>query len=206
MSEPASTVRGVMLNVLVVRHGQSEWNALGRWQGHADPPLSELGITQAQAAAGKVGMFDAVVASDLDRALSTATIIADALGLGPVMTDPGLRERDIGEWQGLTRAEIEAAFPGHVRNGDRPPGWESDESLLERATGALERIVDHVPSGDVLVVAHGGVIYTLESHLGADFTPIKNLHGRWFRIDNSAIEMGDRVALVTDTADAAADL
>jgi broad specificity phosphatase PhoE len=195
-----------MLNVLVVRHGQSEWNALGRWQGHADPPLSELGINQAQAAAGKVGMFDAVVASDLDRALSTATIIADALGLGPVITDPGLRERDIGEWQGLTRAEIEAAFPGHVRNGDRPPGWESDESLLERATGSLQRIVDHVPSGDVLVVAHGGVIYRLESHLGADFTPIKNLHGRWFRIDDSAIEMGDRVALVTDTADAAADL
>lgn len=195
-----------MLNVLIVRHGQSEWNTLGRWQGHADPPLSELGIKQAQAAACTVGMFDAVVASDLDRALTTARIIAETLGLGPIITDSGLRERDIGEWQGLTRAEIEAAFPGHVRNGHRPPGWEADESLLERALASLQRIADHVESGDVLVVSHGGIIYTLEGHLGAEFTPIKNLHGRWLQMESTHIELGDRVALVTDTAEPAADI
>jgi broad specificity phosphatase PhoE len=194
-----------MLDVLVVRHGQSDWNALGRWQGHADPPLSDLGVTQAQEAARTVGMFDAVVASDLDRALTTARIIAETMGLGPVITDAGLRERDIGEWQGLTRAEIETAFPGQMRNGDRPPGWEPDESVLERALASMRRITDHVESGNVLVVSHGGIIYTLEGHLGAEFVPIKNLNGRWFRMKTTDIELGDRVALVTDTADAAAD-
>jgi broad specificity phosphatase PhoE len=192
-----------MLNVLIVRHGQSEWNAVGRWQGHADPPLSELGISQARGAGRSVGAFDAVIASDLDRAASTARIMADALGIGPVVTDDRLRERDVGAWQALTRTQIEAQYPGQLENGHRPPGWEADESVVARAIAALERIADDVGTGNVLVVAHGGIIYSLERHLGAEFAPILNLHGRWFRFhrDRGLVDLGDRVALVPDSAD-----
>jgi broad specificity phosphatase PhoE len=204
VSVPAGTFASVMLKVLMVRHGQSEWNAVGRWQGQADPPLSDLGIRQSEAAGRSAGSFDAIVASDLDRAATTARIMADVIGVGPVITDEGLRERDVGEWQSLTRTEIETAYPGLLDNGRRPPGWETDESVLQRALGSLDRIAGHVISGEVLVVAHGGIIYTLERHLGADFAPIQNLHGRWFHRSESRLELGDRVALVTDTGEAAA--
>src|SRR5687767_11323336 len=93
--------------VLLVRHGQSEWNATGRWQGQADPPLTDLGRRQARSAAAALGTVDAVFASDLQRASETALIIAGELGVGPVVVDPDLRERDAGEWSGLTRVEIE---------------------------------------------------------------------------------------------------
>src|SRR3954464_6700209 len=88
--------------VLLVRHGQSEWNAVGRWQGQADPPLSDLGRAQARAAARSLGSLDAVYASDLQRATETALIIAEQIGIGPVILDPDLRERDAGQWSGLT--------------------------------------------------------------------------------------------------------
>ena len=152
--------------VLLVRHGQSEWNASGRWQGQADPPLTNHGRLQAQEAANSLGALDAVWASDLQRAAETALTIATALGVGPVVVDEDLRERDAGEWSGLTRAEIEERFPGYLADHRRPPGWESDEDLLARALRALRRIGAEVPGGDVLAVTHGGLIYTVEGHLG----------------------------------------
>jgi len=110
-----------VLRVLVVRHGQSEWNAVGRWQGQADPPLTELGLHQAAHAAQHVGAVDAVVASDLERSLTTAAIIAELIGIGPVLVDEGFRERDAGEWQGLTKAEIAEGWPGYLQDRRRPP-------------------------------------------------------------------------------------
>jgi probable phosphoglycerate mutase len=100
--------------VLIVRHGQSEWNALGRWQGQADPPLTELGLHQAAHAAQHVGAVDAVVASDLERSRLTAENIAELVGNGPVLVDAGFRERDAGEGQGLTKAEIGEQWPGYL--------------------------------------------------------------------------------------------
>src|SRR3954449_1914254 len=100
--------------LLLVRHGQSEWNAVGRWQGQADPPLTELGREQARLAARSLGALDAIFASDLQRATETALIISNALGVGPVVIDPDLRERDAGEWSGLTRSEIEEQYPGYL--------------------------------------------------------------------------------------------
>src|SRR3954449_978711 len=82
----------VASRVLFVRHGQSEWNALGRWQGQADPPLSDLGRAQARAAAHSLGALDAIFASDLQRAAETAAIISAAIGVGPVLVEPDLRE------------------------------------------------------------------------------------------------------------------
>ena len=118
--------------MLLLRHAQSEWNELGRWQGRADPPLSELGSRQAVVAASRVGAVDVIVASPLERARVTAEILADANGLGPVILDDDLVERDVAEWSGLTRDEIEAAWPGYLEASRRPPGWEDDDVVIER--------------------------------------------------------------------------
>jgi broad specificity phosphatase PhoE len=197
--------------VLLVRHGQSEWNAAGRWQGQADPPLTDLGRRQARSAAASLGTVDAVFASDLQRASETALIIAGELGVGPVVVDPDLRERDAGEWSGLTRAEIEEQWPGyldppadeHAGFGPsaaprRPPSWEPDDSVLGRALAALGRIHAAVADGDVVAVTHGGLIYVLEGHLGAPFGRLANGGGRWLWVEGGKLRLGDRVLLVGD--------
>jgi broad specificity phosphatase PhoE len=181
--------------VLLVRHGQSEWNAVGRWQGQADPPLSDQGRLQAREASRAVGAVDAVWASDLQRAVGTATIIAGEIGVGPVVVDPDLRERDAGEFSGLTRVEIDERFPGYLAAHRRPPGWESDEHLLARALRALHRIAAEVPGGDVLVVTHGGLVYTIEQHLGAPFEKLANAGGRWLDVGSGRLRLGERVLL-----------
>lgn len=182
--------------VLMVRHGQSEWNAVGRWQGQADPSLTDLGRLQAREAARALGTVDAVWASDLRRAVETAMIVADLLGVGPVVLDPDLRERDAGEFSGLTRPEIEQRYPGYLDDGRRPPGWEADQALVERGLRALRGIAAEVPGGDVLVVAHGGLVYALEQHLGAEFARLANAEGRWFEVGpGAALRLGDRVLL-----------
>jgi broad specificity phosphatase PhoE len=209
-----------MTRVLLVRHGQSEWNADGRWQGQADPALTDLGRHQAQHAARSLGTVDAIVSSDLQRAGETAAILSGELGVGPVVLDPDLRERHAGEWQGLTRAEIERDWPGYLdppppiegmpeaaspaaRTSEeggprrRPPGWESDHSLVERAVAALGRIHDLVGDGEALAVTHGGLVYALERMLGAPFVRLPNLGGRWVDVGPEGPEaLGERVLLV----------
>ncbi|NIR42001.1 MAG: histidine phosphatase family protein [Actinobacteria bacterium] len=187
-----------MLDVLIARHAQSVWNAQGRWQGQADPPLSESGRAQARAAARQCGGFDAIVASDLERAADTARILAETVGIGPVITDTAFRERHAGEFQGLTRTEIDERFPGHLDNGRWPPGWEPDESVRSRVLEGMARVREEVTVGQVLVVAHGGVIYSLEAHLGAPHERIPNLGGRWFHHLEDRWELGVRVQLSTD--------
>ena len=101
-----------MTRLLLVRHGESEWNALGKWQGQANPPLTDQGRRQAQQAAGVLGAFDAIVASTLQRAAETAAIISEVMGVGPVLVEEDLQERSAGPWQGLTRVEIEPTTHG----------------------------------------------------------------------------------------------
>ncbi len=184
-----------MLNVLVTRHAQSEWNAIGRWQGQADPPLSDLGRAQAQGAIGRCGAFDAIVSSDLERAVTTAQIIADGLGVGPVLLDPDFRERHAGAYQGLTKAEIDEQFPGNLEAGIWPPGWEPAESVHARAMAGLGGILGRSADGEVLVVSHGGIIYSLEGHLGQPHQRIANLAGRWFHHNGTDWRLGQRVQL-----------
>jgi broad specificity phosphatase PhoE len=181
--------------VLLTRHGQSEWNALGRWQGQADPPLSDLGRRQAHEAARSLGAVDGIWASDLMRAAETAVIIGDDMGVGPVVLDADLRERDAGAWTGLTRAEIERRYPGFLPDGRRPPGWESDELLLDRAQCTMRRIADAAPGGDVLVITHAGVVFAVERHLGLDHTRLANVEGRWVTVARGGLRLGDRVLL-----------
>jgi broad specificity phosphatase PhoE len=186
--------------MLLARHGQSEWNALGRWQGQADPPLSPLGRRQAVASAERLGTVDAIVASDLDRAVTTAALIAEALGVGPVLVEPRLRERSAGEWSGLTRGEIEDQWPGYLAEHRRPPGFESDESLLSRTLDALGDLAAAHPDAELLVVTHGGVVYVLESDAGLPFSRLPNLSGRWLAHDGETVRLGERIELVDESA------
>lgn len=196
-----------MTRFLLVRHGQSEWNAAGRWQGQADVALTDLGRRQAVVAAGAVGPVDAIVSSDLRRASETAQLMAAELGIDTIHTDSNLRERDAGEWSGLTRAEIHRAWPGSLpddpsaritvpANGPRPPSWEDDDRLLARATAALRRWASALGQRNVLVVTHGGVVYALEGHLGEPAGRLANLDGRWLEVNDDRCTLGPRVSLV----------
>jgi len=187
-----------MTRMLLVRHGQSEWNAEGRWQGQADPPLSDLGREQAARAADRLGAVDAIVSSDLDRALATAAILAQALGVGPVLVEPRLRERSAGEWSGLTREQVEQAWPGYLAERRRPPGWEPDDAVLARVRAALGAIEAAQPGAEVLVVTHGGVVYALEAEAELPFSRLPNLGARWITHDGRHIRIGDRIDLVDE--------
>ncbi len=202
-----------MTRILLVRHGESIWNADGRWQGQADPPLSDRGRRQAADAAAAIGTVDAIVTSDLERAADTGAILARALGLDHLATEPRLRERDAGSLSGLTRPEIHERFPGLLpddpaghRPGDDglprwPDDWEADASLWERVEVALTAIGRMVPDGDVVVVTHGGVIYAVERHLGGGGRGrLANLDATWIVVEDDRFKLGERLALI-DPAD-----
>lgn len=182
---------------LVVRHGRSVWNAEGRWQGHADIPLDDEGERQAAAAAEVLGAFDAVWASDLQRASLTAQIIAELHGVGPVQVDPRLRETDVGPWEGLRHDEVEAGWPGYLAARRRPDGFEDYSAAASRALAALVDIAALHPGGDVLVVSHGGTIRAVRRHLDAPDPMLSNLSGSWFSVDmHGRIEAGELVSLL----------
>src|SRR4051794_21836109 len=187
-----------MTTMLLVRHGQSEWNAVGRWQGQADPPLSDLGRQQAFSAAPRIGSIDVIISSDLQRAVETAQIISAQLGVGPVVVEPDLRERDAGAWSGLTAEQIDAGWPGFREAGNKPEGWEPDADLLVRAGAALSRIATEYEGAEVLVITHGGVVYALEAVNGLPFVRLPNLGGRHLRHHGDRVELGERVLLVDD--------
>lgn len=184
--------------MLLVRHGESEWNASGRWQGHADAALSDLGRLQAHHAGVHLRdrwSVDAIVASDLVRAAETARIIGGELGLEVVLV-PGLRERSAGEWEGLTRDEIEEAWPGYLATERRPPRFESDAHLLERVVPAIARIASVHAGRTVLVVSHAGVLRAIERYHGVPSERVPNLGGRLWRIGAGAFEADERLLLL----------
>ena len=191
-----SSVRRVT-TLFLVRHGQSEWNAVGRWQGQADPSLSELGRDQAFEAGRVIGDVDAVVASPQLRAHETAEILATGLGIGPIITVDGLREREIGSWSGLTTAEIEEIAPGAIGRHDWPADAEPEDVFLERVLVSLTAVATAMADATVLVVCHGGVIRHLERHLGADGGRVPNLGGRVVTIaPDGGMHLGERLELV----------
>ena len=182
-----------MSRLLLIRHGQSEWNALRRWQGQADPPLSELGRQQATAAASRLEPVDVVASSTLQRSRTSAEIIAEAMGCDPPIPVPELIERDVRDFSGLTRVQIEERYPGFLEDGRRPPGWEHDDALLARVLAGLNRLAGLVGDRTAVVVTHGGVIYSLEAHLGCEPGRITNMSGRWVAVANGQLIAGERV-------------
>ena len=187
-------------SILIVRHGQSVWNAQGRWQGRADPPLTDLGHRQARVAAGALPSFDILVASTLQRAHQTAHGISEVTGIAPVQLDGRLMERDAGGFSGLTRAEIEDQFPGYLADGRWPQGWEDDDALVARVRAGLDDLVAAHRGRRIVVVSHGGVIYALEASLGLPHVGISNLGGRWFEMVDGELTTTERVHLL-DAAD-----
>lgn len=148
-----------MTDLVLVRHGETEWNRLRRVQGRTDIPLNETGRAQARDAADRLrsshARFDAVASSPLSRAAETAAIVADGLGLGDVELLDALVERDYGDAEGLGDAEIAARYGGHLQ------ARESREATVARVTPALLDLAERHPAERVLVVTHGGVIGSL---------------------------------------------
>lgn len=193
-----------MSRVLLVRHGQSVWNAEGRWQGQLDPPLSDLGAQQAKAAAAHLDGVVAVATSDLQRARRTAEILAAELGVGPAVVELGLRERCAGAWEGLTRDEIEERYPGWLAARRFPERWEDDDTVLERAVPALHRLgrLGGERGGDVVGVTHAGVIRTVARRLSTRIGVLANLGGLWVDVapDGTIAAAGQEVLLREDEA------
>ena len=162
--------------VWCIRHGETDWNAEGRWQGHAPVPLNETGLAQAAALkhylAAKNVRFDALYSSPASRAMQTAQAVAEAAQL-EIQPEARLREVDLGEWQGLTRSEA-CAWDGKrfaEFEADRynvpPPGGETRLQLMIRAREAFDAITARHSGAYVALVTHGGTLGMLiESLLG----------------------------------------
>jgi probable phosphoglycerate mutase len=158
--------------IILVRHGETDWNATGRLQGHSDTPLNALGRLQAQQVARRLAHepVRGLYSSDLARSFETAAIIGRAVGL-TVVTSPRLRERRYGAWEGLTAAEIQARYPvqfarWRARATDfAPPDGETRTQLLNRALAELQEIGQRHPGEVVVVVTHGGLCYVILNHL-----------------------------------------
>ena len=172
--------------LMLIRHGESTWNAEHRLQGQSDPPLSELGREQAAALVPFLdGIPERRLSSDLTRAVQTAEL----LGLGGAPTDERWREIDIGDWAGFTVGELDAEHVAAWRRGERPPpNAESWAQFQARVAAAA----DELRGEDVIVVTHGGCIRAATAHLtGADprtLAPPANA-------SLTVIEHGDRVRL-----------
>lgn len=187
--------------ILLARHGETEWNRIGRWQGTTDIPLSDVGRQQAEALAERLRDrgITRVHASHLSRALETAAIVAARLGLPPPSADPRLRERGYGAFEGLTREECAERFPGVWERylADRravPPEAEAQADVVARVSAAMHELAaapdEHGPSrdtgaggdrGTLLVVSHGGTIRTfIHTVVGVVPPPLEN--GSVFRL------------------------
>ena len=149
--------------IVLVRHGETDWNRDNRFQGRADPPLNDTGRAQARVLAAELGAesFAAAYTSPLRRAAETAAILAGALGVAAV-PDGSLMEVDVGSWSGLTRTEVEARFPaGFARWLEYGHGWDDGETYDElgaRVVSGLADIATRHPDDVVLAVTHGGPI------------------------------------------------
>ena len=168
-----------MIRLVLIRHGQTEWNKSGRYQGQSDVKLSEEGLAQARCLAEHfpVAHLDAVYASDLTRAVLTAKGIADRKGL-PVLKDPRLRELDLGPWESQFFGNIRHNFPEESEVFMHDPGsWkiagaETAYDVIDRAYPALLEILDRHPDQSLAIVSHGVTIRCLLTRiLNRSFAP-----------------------------------
>jgi broad specificity phosphatase PhoE len=188
-----------MTHLYLVRHGQTDWNLEGRWQGHADVPLNMQGRQQAvqiASALADTGLA-AIYSSDLQRALDTAQVIAAATGL-QVRIDPRLREINQGEWQGMLATDIEARYGELLRQRKvnplsvAPPGGESVQQVRDRVVAAIEAIRQHHPHQRVAVVSHGFALAMVQMHyLNYPLSQVWSLippNDRWVELQLNTLE------------------
>ena len=157
-----------MTKVIFIRHGQTEWNVTGRYQGQSDVQLTAEGRRQAEqlAADFPVDTVDAVYASDLQRAMDTAETIAQKFGLS-VQAEPAFREVSFGKWEGLTYQQIVAEWEEGMTNFFQHPdileipGGETFPAVQKRATDKLHELVKKHDGQTIVVVAHGAVLRTM---------------------------------------------
>jgi broad specificity phosphatase PhoE len=195
--------------LFLVRHGETDWNAAGRWQGQTDIPLNARGREQAREVALRLRKegVRSIASSDLLRARATAELIAAELGLTVNHLDAGLRERRFGCFEGLTREEVAARFPeawaGYLADpGPAPPGGESRDELVGRLLPAVVSAAARLP-GPLLVVMHGGAMRALlAEHVGEMPRPsspawplhgIQNGHVYRVTLEGGRIASADRV-------------
>jgi broad specificity phosphatase PhoE len=146
--------------MLLARHGETDWNREGRWQGQANVTLNDRGREQARELAKRLASerFDIIYASDLARAHETALIVAEGKRMS-VVTDPALREIDVGSWSGLTPDQIAGRFPGMVNHDG-----ETNEQHLARVLDCFTRIATAHLGQRVLVVSHGKTLRVIRRH------------------------------------------
>lgn len=183
--------------LLLARHGETDWNVEGRWQGHTDRALTEHGRAQAEELAARLAgiPLDAVYTSDLRRAWETAEPIAQAHGL-ELHREPGLREVDVGSWAGLTRDEAQERFPDGYRHWEElGTGWEDGETyeqMAARVIATVRRIAADHPGGHVLVVSHGGSLRAVHAAAcGVDLGEYRRRHPVMPNAEVTAIAVDD---------------
>jgi alpha-ribazole phosphatase/probable phosphoglycerate mutase len=179
-----------MAILTLIRHGETAWNAEGRFQGQMNTPLNDTGRRQAHIIAHALAdrHFDLIYTSDLARAAETAAIVAHPHGLVPI-PDTRLREAYFGEWEGLSLPEITARWPEIVSawRADslhtRPPGGETLEQVQARVIDFLHATVREHPEDDICIVGHGGSLRAIIAYaLGADLSIFRRL-----RLDNCSL-------------------
>ncbi len=160
------------MRVVAIRHGETEWNALGREQGQLDSPLTARGLKQAEAIADRLRRmsFSALYSSDLGRALHTAEIVASATG-ARIEVDAGLRERHTGIFQGMTKAQMEAQHPTeYAAYVSDPymyavPGGESGQQRTERSVRVMNVLADRHADETIVLITHGGFLMGFFEHV-----------------------------------------
>lgn len=190
------------LTILFARHGQTDWNKAGRWQGHADIPLNETGQQQAAALRNRLKSWpiDTIYTSDLQRCVQTAVPLATELGLEPIKLT-AWRERDVGDFSGLTSEQAREQYPNvwvaATRGMVDPPNGEPFAAVQRRAWRAFEAVVNmQRDGGTVLVVSHGGLLHAL---LGQVMGIDPGIYGRFSMRGNtglSVVEVNDRGPVV----------
>lgn len=165
----------------LIRHGETDWNLTGRWQGHADIPLNAIGRAQARRLAERVSTrgprFDAIFSSDLQRAWETASILGQATDQPPQPL-PALREIDVGSWSGLTSAEVrerDGETYARIQSGEDVArgGGERFLDLYARVVGAVEQLTSSHAGQSLALVTHGGSVRAALLHAARDKRGIK---------------------------------
>lgn len=189
-----------MTTLIIVRHGETDWNVEGRWQGQIDVPLNANGHQQAQRMAESLvhAPITAIYSSDLSRASETAGYLARKLNL-PVQTDARLREIHQGVWQGLRISEIQSNYRSEFQSREKsplqvaPPGGETVLQVGERLISFLADLIPSHPQETVAIATHGFVMALLQILLNHE--PFENIwqaipkSGAWLEYQVSDLDL-----------------